>query len=284
MSTVRTNDVETYYEDRGEGPVVVFVHGMFMNAGQWEPQMEALVGEYRTIAYDVRGHGRTGGSDRESYSIDLFASDLDELLAALDVEDAVVVGLSMGGAVAQVYAATYSERVAGIVLSDTFTAAPLPLTGRLAMANIRFLARLDRVVGYRTLNRVQLWVGNRLLPGVAGDEVTIQRAVESGPPIPHDELVKIADSTAAFTRSDFDLSVVDVPTLVLYGEHAPPAMREMQGLLAEQLGDAAVALTAIPDAGHASNLDNPEFFTGAVREFLTAVNRPTGESDGVSSV
>jgi pimeloyl-ACP methyl ester carboxylesterase len=64
MLTVRTGDVETFYENRGVGPVVVFVHGMVLNADQWAPQVDALSDGYRTIAYGVRGHGRTGRSDR----------------------------------------------------------------------------------------------------------------------------------------------------------------------------------------------------------------------------
>ena len=63
--TVRTNGVETYYERRGDGPPVVFVHGMFMDTAMWEAQAEALSDDFTTVTYDVRGHGHTGGSDRE---------------------------------------------------------------------------------------------------------------------------------------------------------------------------------------------------------------------------
>jgi pimeloyl-ACP methyl ester carboxylesterase len=98
--TVRTNDIETYYERRGDGPPIVFVHGMAMSTTEWEPQMAALAGEFTTVAYDVRGHGRTGGSDRGSYDVELYASDLDALLAAIDVGEPIVCGLSMGGCIA----------------------------------------------------------------------------------------------------------------------------------------------------------------------------------------
>ncbi|WP_435362102.1 alpha/beta fold hydrolase [Haloarchaeobius sp. DFWS5] len=268
MPTVQTGDIETYYVERGDGPVVVFVHGMIMSTTMWEQQLDALSDEYRTIAYDVRGHGHTGGSDVSPYSISLFAEDLNALLDTLDIDRAVVCGLSMGGAVAQAFAAAHPEKVAGLVLADTFHVGPQSLTGRAAMANLRFLGRLDRVVGYKTLNRWQLRVGNWLLPGVSGDEETIQRLVEDGATIPHDEFVKIADATARFPKSDLDLSVVTAPTLVMHGEYVPSAVVESAERLAEQLAHTDPEIRVVPGGGHASNVDNPEFFTSAIREFL----------------
>ena len=270
--TVRTNDVETYYEHRGEGPPIVFVHGMAMSTAEWEPQATALAGEFTTVAYDVRGHGRTGGSDRGTYDVELYASDLDALLTGLGVEKPVLCGLSMGGCIAQVYAATRPENVSGLVLADTFSAGPLPLKGRLLFANLRLFGLLDRVVRYTTLNRLQTWIGNRLAPGVAGDGVTTQRLMEVAPTIPHAEFRKIARSVADFPASDVDASRITAPTLILYGEHAPAVLREVHARLAEQLGSADTEVVVVPDAGHASNVDNAAFFTDAVRAFARSVH------------
>ena len=276
--TVQTGDIETYYERRGDGPPIVFIHGMFMSTTEWGPQVDALGDEFTTITYDVRGHGHTGGSDRDPYSMDLYAADLDALLSALDIENPILCGLSMGGCIAQVYAAAHPDEVAGLVLSDTFTAAPLPLSGRLIFSNLRFFALLDRVVRYPTLNKLQLRVGNLLSPGVATDADTIQRLVEDAPRISHAEFAKIATAMARFPESDFDGSEIDVPVLLLYGEHAPKAFQTMHTRLAESLTNADVAVTVVPDAGHASNIDNPAFFTAAVREFAHEVRDTTGET------
>lgn len=266
--TVRTNDVETHYRRRGNGPPVVLVHGMALSASEWEPQMEALSDDYTTIAYDVRGHGHTGGSHRDPYTMELYAVDLDALLTELDVENPVLCGLSMGGCIAQMYAATYPEKVAGLVVSDTFTAAPLPLTGRLIFANLCVFGLLDRFVRYTTLNRFQTWVGQRLAPGIAGDRTTTQRLMEDAPTISHAEFVKIANSMASFPESDLDASQITAPTLVMHGEHVPGVLRNMHRKLAAEFTNADVEFVVIPDAGHASNVDNPEFFSARVREFL----------------
>jgi pimeloyl-ACP methyl ester carboxylesterase len=269
--TIRTNDIETHYVQRGDGPPIIFIHGMAMSASEWEPQIDALSTEYTTVAYDVRGHGHTGGSDRKPYSMELYAADLDVLLTELDIENPVLCGLSMGGCIAQMYAATYPEKVAGLVVSDTFTAAPLPLTGRLIFANLRFFGLLDRFIRYTMLNQFQTWVGNRLSPGVAGDGMTTQRLMEEAPTISHAEFVKIANSMARFPESDLDASQITAPTLVMLGEDLPAVLQDMHRRLAEELTNTAVELTVIPDAGHASNIDNPTFFSTAVQEFLSRI-------------
>ncbi|MFD1512332.1 alpha/beta fold hydrolase [Halomarina rubra] len=265
--TVHTNGIETYYERRGDGPPVVFVHAMATSTALWTAQATALADEFTTVVYDVRGHGHTGGSDHESYSMALYAEDLDALLDALAIERPVLCGLSMGGAIAQVYAARHPERVAGVVLADTFTAAPLPRSSRLVFSTYRVLGRLDRFVRYTTLNRAQLWVGRTFAPGVEGDGVTIQRVMEDAPTIPHDEFRKIIESVADFPDSDFDASAITVPTLVLHGENLPGAIQVMTDRLLDRLVNAPVETAVVPGGGHASNVDNPAFFTERVREF-----------------
>lgn len=274
--TVRTNDIETYYVQRGNGPPIVFIHGMAMSTNEWEPQMETLSPEYTTVAYDVRGHGHTGGSDRKPYTMELYAADLDALLTELEIENPVLCGLSMGGCIAQMYAATYPEKVAGLVVSDTFTAAPLPLTGRLIFANLRFFGLLDRFIRYTTLNRFQTWVGNRVSPGVAGDGMTTQRLMEAAPTISHAEFAKIANSMAQFPASDLDASRITAPTLVMHGEELPTVLQDMHRRLAAELTNADVEFIVIPDAGHASNIDNPTFFSKTVRAFLSRTTPKSG--------
>lgn len=268
MPTIQTNGVETYYERQGDGPPIVFIHGAIMDHRMWGTQMDALDDEFTTVAYDVRGHGRTGGSEVPTYTVDLYVEDLDALFTALDLKRPVLCGLSLGGCIAQAYAATYPEKVAGLVLADTFTQAPLGLTGRLLFTNLRVFAALDRVIRYKSLNRVQLRVGNFIKPGVAREGGTIQKLVDTGPTIPHAEFVKIVNSLVAFPRGgNVELSQIDVPTLILYGEDEPSLMRDHAVLMGELIPNTA-AVTAIPDAGHASNIDNPVFFTEALRDFL----------------
>ena len=269
MPTTQTNGIGTYYEQQGAGPPIVFIHGAIMDHRMWATQVDALKDEFTTVAYDVRGHGRTGGSDVPTYTVDLYVEDLDALLTALDLEAVVLCGLSLGGCIAQVYASTYPEKVTGLVFADTFTQAPLGLTGRLLFTNLRAFAALDRVIRYKSLNRFQMRVGNLIKPGVAGEGETIQELIDTGPTISHTEFAKIVRSLVVFPRDGtVTLSQIEVPTLILYGENEPSLMRDHAVLMSELI-PTTEGVTEIPDAGHASNIDNAMFFTEAVRQFLT---------------
>lgn len=272
MPTVRTNDVDTYYERRGEGPPVVFVHGAALDHAQWAPQVEALGDDYTTVAYDVRGHGRTGGSDREAYSIDLFAADLDALVAALDLDRPVVCGHSMGGCVAQAYAARRPDRVGGLVLADTFAPEILGL-GEWLQRSVLLRAVIPpvRLLGYERVERAMVWLQERLQgEGISGDYERIERLRAEGPRMATEEFAKVIRAVAAFDRTDVDHASIAAPTLVLYGEHDASFVRRHAPGLKAEIPNAAVR--AIPDAGHASNLDNSDFFTAALREFLTRID------------
>lgn len=280
MPTVRTNDIETYYEQRGTGPEIVFVHAAILDHTQWTPQVEALSNEYTTITYDVRGHGRTGGSARESYSIDIFADDLDALITTLDLDDPVLCGLSTGGCIAQVYAATHPDRLAGLMLADTFTP---ELHNRWEWlqrsAMLRATVLPVRLVGYERVEKAMAWFHDRLQKGASGDYENIEQLRAEGPKMATDEFAKVVRAVAAFHESAIDFSAITVPTLVLYGEHEPAFIRRHAPKLGAEIRNAVVRV--MPGAGHASNLDDPEFFTAALREFLaeTVFHNATGAGE-----
>ncbi|WP_277555168.1 alpha/beta fold hydrolase [Halobaculum limi] len=270
MPTVATNDIETYYQRRGDGPAVVFVHGAIVDHTQWAPQMDALADEYTVVAYDVRGHGRTGGSSRASYSIDLFADDLAALIDALDLDRPVVCGLSMGGCIAQSFAARYPDRLSGLVLVDTFGPTPLTVGERIQRQLLRATIPLVRLVGYPRVEKAMVWLQERISgEGVSGDYARIEAIRESGPLMGTEEFAKVIRALSAFDRTRIDYSHITVPTLALYGENeAGFVVRQMQSLAA-RLPHAR--LLVVPHAGHAANLDNESFVDGAIRGHLRRV-------------
>jgi pimeloyl-ACP methyl ester carboxylesterase len=131
VPTLETNDIKTYYEDTGTGTPIVFVHGGWMDHRMWASQVEAFADEYEVITYDIRGHGRTGGSFEKRYTIELFAADLMALVEGLDIDCPVVCGLSLGGMIAQTYAVRYPEGLRALILADTAVSARLTLSDTL---------------------------------------------------------------------------------------------------------------------------------------------------------
>jgi pimeloyl-ACP methyl ester carboxylesterase len=103
---------------RGGGLPVVFAHSLASNSGQWRAQLEHLRPNRRAVAFDFRGHGRSEPAKNGDYSIAGMASDISAVVDSLGLERFVLVGHSMGGGAALVYAGAHPERVAGLLLLD----------------------------------------------------------------------------------------------------------------------------------------------------------------------
>jgi len=126
MSTYRASDgVPLAVTDRGphHGVPLLFVHGWQAAAAVWEPLLEHLGPHYRTLTVDLRGFGASSAAPGP-YSLDRFAGDLRDLVAALDLDPLVVVGHSMGATVAQRFAIDHPDALEGLVLI-----APVPASG-----------------------------------------------------------------------------------------------------------------------------------------------------------
>src|SRR3990172_7110710 len=106
------------YEEAGHGQATIFVHGYPLDHTMWKPQLQGLRVHVRCIAPDLRGFGESEGTG-ESSSMDDFASDLVALMDYLQIERAVVCGLSMGGYVALAFAEHWPDRLAGLILANT---------------------------------------------------------------------------------------------------------------------------------------------------------------------
>jgi non-heme chloroperoxidase len=110
-----SGDIELYFEDHGAGQPVVLLHGFPLNGQSWERQEAALLqAGYRVIAYDRRGFGQSS-KPTTGYDCDTFAHDLDAVLDALGLQDAILVGFSMGtGEVARYLGRYGSSKVAKV--------------------------------------------------------------------------------------------------------------------------------------------------------------------------
>ena len=113
------NDICINYELEGEGKTIVFVHGLSDSLVYWKVLTETLKKDYQTLIYDLRGHGESTDDDRNT-TIDLYQEDLYQLLNALNIEDAVFIGLSLGGNVILDLAVNHPEMVKGLIVMSSF--------------------------------------------------------------------------------------------------------------------------------------------------------------------
>ena len=118
MPTVECNGATLYYEEYGDGQPIVFLHGAAAGLRYFEPQLMNLSEEYRTVAVDFRGHGRSEKTEL-GHTLPQYARDLRAFLERLDIDDAVVVGWSMGAIVSWEYVDQFgTDRMRALVDVD----------------------------------------------------------------------------------------------------------------------------------------------------------------------
>lgn len=223
MPSITTKDgTEIYYKDWGTGQPIVFHHGWPLSADDWDTQMLYFLSRgYRVIAHDRRGHGRSTQTD-EGNEMDTYAADVAELVAHLDLKEAIHVGHSTGGGEVARYVAKHGRgRVAKAVLIG---AVPPIMVKSDANPGGLPLEVFDGFRAALAANRAQFFVDvpsgpfygfNR--PGAKVDQGVIDnwwRQGMMGGAKAHYDCIK------AFSETDFteDLKAIDVPVLVMHGD------------------------------------------------------------------
>jgi len=118
MPELDVNEIKMYYEIHGKGDPLILIMGLRRNLEWWYCQIPSLSKHFRVIAFDNRGAGRSDKPEMD-YSIRLFADDTAALMEALDIENAHILGISMGGYIAQELAINYPEKVRNLILGCT---------------------------------------------------------------------------------------------------------------------------------------------------------------------
>jgi pimeloyl-ACP methyl ester carboxylesterase len=121
MEFVKVGDIDVFYRVTGDGPPLVLIIGLTANMDWWDPGLiDALAGSFKVLTFDNRGAGRTAAPEDGDFSCEQFAGDTAGLMDALGIERAHVLGMSMGGMIAQEFALRYPEKLDRLVLCCTF--------------------------------------------------------------------------------------------------------------------------------------------------------------------
>jgi pimeloyl-ACP methyl ester carboxylesterase len=268
----KTGDIEHYYEEKGQGEPIVFVHGGLVSHRMWKPQVEHFSGRYRTITYDIRGHGLTGGSIRKDYTVELFADDLRALLDALSIDRPIICGLSLGGMIAQAFATRYPDRLKALVLSDTAISAVMTPLDKLQTYTLGWsLLPAIRIMGVNNFVAYAFWMakltrGDKWLGLNQDVRDYVRKEMLS---ISKDEMVKIYRAILKFRMQD--LASVSVPTLITHGEYESGNVIGQSRLICRLIPGAR--MVSVPGGGHTSSMESPARYNHVVEEFLDGLQQ-----------
>jgi 3-oxoadipate enol-lactonase len=261
MPYVTVNGVNMHYKAQGTGPAVLLLHGLGSCAEDWSLQFPALGARYTALALDLRGHGHTD-KPAAPYTIAQLADDVSGLLDTLGIGAVHVVGLSLGGLVAQTLAAGRPQAVRSLVLANTFAR----LRPR-RWQEVSYLLNRGWALLTGGLEKQVEFVARGLFPHPEQEElrrIAVERLGANDP---------AAYRVAIWAALRFDgrpsLARIRVPTLVVAGaDDTTVALAHKERLAA---GIAGARLVVIPNSGHASPIDQSERFNRLLLDFVDEV-------------
>ena len=260
---VTVNGVRLHYELEGPGPTVLLLHPVGLDLTWWQPQVEALRSEFQVLRLDFRGHGESAVAPPPYTIVDL-ANDAQELLQALATDAVHVIGLSLGGMVAQELALQHPADVRSLILTNTLCT--LPAEARQAM-QARGEAAQKGGMAVVIEPTVERW----FTPGFLGSPVVERCRARL---LAHD----VGAWTATWNAiADMDtlsrLGEIHVPTLVTTGDADVSTPVSVARVIADRIEGATLRI--MPGAPHMAPYERPELFNPLMLEFLHSVAAQT---------
>ena len=258
MPYANVNGQRLYYEDTGgSGPVIVFSHGLLLDGTMFAPQVTAFRDRYRCIVWDERGHGKTATDALARFSYYDSAGDLAALLSFLDIDSAILVGVSQGAFLGMRCALLHPQRVRALVL----IAAQTGIDDATTLAYYRSL--LEPWVASNKLPEETAATIEQILfgpdwPGAAA--WTEKWRAMTGP-----NLLSAFEALASRDDISDKISSIDVPTLIIHGDAdaAIPLAR------AQAMNDAIPGAEMVVVAGgHSVSMISPAPVNAALSDFL----------------
>ena len=262
MHHIKVKDLSIYYNQTGNGPALVLLHGFTIDSRLWELQIDAFSEDFTVISWDAPGAGQSSDPG-ESFSLSDWADCISVLLDSAHVEKAHILGLSWGGILAQEFYHHHSHRVLSLILASTYAG----WKGSLPQQVVE--ERLATCIRDASLQPTQFV--SKYLPGMFGD---------SPPPEAQEKLANIMSDfhpvgfrLMAMSSANADtrkfLPTIKVPTLLIWGEKD----KRSPISVAHQMNVAipGSTLQIIKGAGHVCNLETPDQFNKIVKDFCLSL-------------
>jgi 3-oxoadipate enol-lactonase len=261
---IKANGINISYSDSGDGIYpIIFVHGFPFNKNVWKPQVDHFKKANRVITYDIRGFGKSG-TNNENVSISLFADDLLKFMDALEINKAILCGLSMGGYILLEAVTQYPERLKGIILCDTQCVADTPEIKEKRLKNIKKIEEGGIEEFSNTFLKNAFYKES-----FSSKKKLIEKLHKEIIALPLKTITDTLHALAQRPEKCTILKDVSVPVLIICGKEDKTTPIERSEFLFSNIDHSSLKI--ISDAGHVSNLEQPEEFNKCLSNFITAL-------------
>jgi len=260
MPHLAVNGTRLYYDDTGEGPPLLLVHGLGSSTRDWYEQVEAFAADYRVLRVDLRGHGRSARPEGP-YHMAEFGRDVAVLLQRLDAAPAHVVGLSMGGMVALQLAADAPRLVRSLVVVNSTADTRLH-----TWADVWFYLSRRVAVQVLGMRRVGHLIARRLFVEPEQEDLRrefVRRWAEND----RQGYLWSVDAIMGWSVRD-RLPSITTPTLLVSSGHDYTPVSEKNRIAAAM---PCADLAVVEDARHALPVERPAAFNAILDDFLARV-------------
>jgi len=265
--SIPVNNFHLSYDDVGEGFIpIIFLHGYPFDKTMWKGQLDFLKSSYRLIPCDIRGFGKST-DEKSPLSMDLFSEDLIQFMDKLNIDKAIICGLSMGGYIALNAMERFPERFEALILCDTQCIAD---TAEVKSKRYKTIDEIDE-------NGTADFNEGFIKSVFHKDSITNKKELveqlrsvvfSNSKHIITQGLVALAERSETCST----LNEITIPTLILCGRED-----EVTPLAQSELMNASITgsiLHVIDNAGHVSNLEQPDEFNKHLLNFLTDLTNP----------
>jgi len=259
------NNITISYNEAGEGSIpILFLHGYPFDKSTWKGQLDSLKSSTRVIAIDIRGFGKS--TDENSIlSIDLFGEDLIAFMDKLNIEKAIICGLSMGGFIALNVMKKFPNRFEALILCDTQCIADTAEVKENRYATIEKI----NIDGADAFN--EKFIKSVFHPESLTHKIELVESLRSVV-IANSRGIITAGLTALAERSEScsTLNAIGIPTLIICGREDEVTPLVQSEFMHEHIEGSILKI--IDDAGHVSNLEQPDKFNKYLLDFLNSLN------------
>ncbi len=262
MPQIHLRGIQIYYEDLGAGTPIVFVHGHPFDHTMWNYQVPHFSNTHRLILPDLRGYGRSEVVPGR-VMMDEMALDILHLLAALQLGQVILCGLSMGGQIVLEFLRLFPYKVKALIIVDS------DARGETADSRRQRFERVDSILRDGMKKHTEDSIHQYIAPASIGHEPVYTHLYNMMSNTSAEGAVAAHRGRAERRDHMSFLPQINVPTLIVVGEEDLFTPPDIAKLMSDNIPGARLA--RIPGAGHLPNMEAPEAFNDILEEFIAAL-------------